>query len=187
MEAIDGSDVAVAAREAMERAAATVRAHMSPWIRSKIAFAVLAEALTRFRDRAQGPMLLAASSYFHRMTRGEFVRLLSDDSGTVPALVAERSSGSQIRAEVMSDGTADQLHLALRLAAIDIRRSAGIDLPLVLDDVLMTSDEDRTGATLEALADFARGNQVVVFTHHRHIVDIAVEHVAGDTLTIVPL
>jgi len=187
LEAIDGSDVASAAREAMERAAASVRSHMSPWIRSRIAHAVLAEALTRFRDRAQGPMLLAASGYFHRMTRGEFVRLLSDDSGAVPSLVAERSNGSRIRAEVMSDGTADQLHLALRLAAVDIRRSAGIDLPLVLDDVLMTSDEERTGATLEALADFARENQVIVFTHHRHIVDVAVEHVTGDTLTLVPL
>jgi len=54
LEAVDGSDTAVAAREAMERAASSVRANMSPWIRSKMAYALLAEALKRFRDRAQG-------------------------------------------------------------------------------------------------------------------------------------
>jgi uncharacterized protein YhaN len=37
------------------------------------------------------------------------------------------------------------------------------------------------------LADFARGNQVIVFTHHRHIADVAVKHVPGETLSLVPL
>ncbi|MEO8937885.1 MAG: AAA family ATPase [Burkholderiaceae bacterium] len=187
LEAVDGSDTAAAAREAMERAAASVRANMSPWIRSKLAHALLSEALRRFRDRAQGPMLHAASGYFARMTRGEFVRLHSDDSGKEPVLIAERSSGPRIRVEAMSEGTLDQLYLALRLAALDVRRAAGVDLPVILDDVLMTSDDDRSGVMLEALADFAHDSQVIVFTHHRHIVDIAVRHVPHEVLVLVPL
>jgi exonuclease SbcC len=187
LEAIDGSDIAVTARDGMERAASSVRTNMPPWIRSKIAFALLSEALRRFRDRAQGPMLKAASEYFERMTRGEFVRLHSDDLGKEPVLIAQRNSGSRIRVEEMSEGTLDQLYLALRLAALDVRRAAGVDLPLILDDVLMTSDEDRSGAILAALADFARGNQVLVFTHHRHIADVAGQCVSPETLTLVPL
>ena len=187
LEAIDGSDTAAAAREAMERAGASVRANMPPWVRSKIAHALLGEALKRFRDRAQGPMLKAASGYFERMTRGAFVRLLSDDSGKEPVLIAERGSGPRIRVEEMSEGTLDQLYLALRLAALDIRRTAGVDLPVILDDVLMTSDEDRSGAMLEALAEFARENQVMVFTHHRHIAEVAVRHVSAETLALVAL
>ena len=187
LEAIDGSDTAVAAREDMERAAASVRANMSPWIRSRLAHALLAEALKRFRDRAQGPMLTAASSYFSRMTRGELVRLISDDSDKEPALIAERSNGSRIRVEEMSEGTLDQLYLALRLAALDLRRAAGVDLPVILDDVLMTSDEDRSGSILEALADFAGENQVLVFTHHRHMVELAQRHVPAEHLALVPL
>ena len=132
-------------------------------------------------------MLNAASGYFARMTRGEFVRLHSDDSGKEPVLVAERSSGLRIRVEAMSEGTLDQLYLALRLAALDVRRAAGVDLPVILDDVLMTSDEDRSGAMLEALADFARDSQVIVFTHHRHIADIAAKHVPHEALMLVPL
>src|SRR5690606_32733871 len=105
--------------------------------------------------RAQGPMLTAASAYFSRMTRGELVRLTSDDSGQEPVLVAERRSGARIGVDDMSEGTLDQLYLALRLAALDLRRAAGVDLPVILDDVLMTSDDQRSGAIFEALADFA--------------------------------
>ena len=187
LEAVDASDAAAAARDAMERAASGVRANMGPWIRTKIAHALLSEALKRFRDRAQGPMLTAASRYFERMTRGEFVRLVSDDSGKEPVLIAQRSRGARVRVEEMSEGTLDQLYLALRLAALDVRRSAGVDLPVVLDDVLMTSDEDRSGAMLEALAEFARENQVIVFTHHRHIVDVAVQSVPAEKLALVTL
>ena len=191
LEAVDGSDIAANAREGMEQAAARVRADMAPWIRSRLAHALLAEALKRFRDRAQGPMLQAATTYFGAMTHGEFDRLLSDDSGKEPALVAQRRNGTRIRVEEMSEGTLDQLYLALRLAALDIRRSAGVDLPVVFDDVLMTSDEGRSGAMLQALSAFSRGmhgtpgSQVIVFTHHRHLVEVAQRHVAAEGLAVV--
>lgn len=187
LELVDSSDAAIAAHEAMERAASTVCSNMAPWIRSKIAHALLTEALRRFRDQAQGPMLKAASAYFERMTRQEFVRLLGDDSGKEPVLLAERHNGSRIHVEEMSEGTRDQLYLALRLAALDVRRAAGVDLPVIFDDVLMTSDEDRSGAILEALADFGRENQVIVFTHHRHIADVATKHVPSQLLTLAVL
>jgi len=187
LEAIDGSDATVQAREAMERAAASVRANMSPWIRSRLAHGLLAESLKRFRERAQGPMLNSASAYLSRMTRGELVRLLSDDAGKEPTLIAERRSGSNVRVEEMSEGTLDQLYLALRLAALDLRRAAGVDLPTIFDDVLMTSDDERSGAILEALTDFARDSQVVLFTHHRHLVDLAQRHVPAEHLTLVTI
>jgi uncharacterized protein YhaN len=60
-----------------------------------------------------------------RMTRGEFVRLLSDDSGKEPILIAQRKSGSRICVEEMSEGTLDQLYLALRLAAKSVFKSRG--------------------------------------------------------------
>jgi exonuclease SbcC len=185
--AIDGADTAIAAREAMERAAASVRSNMSPWIRSRVAHELLAEALKRFRNRAQGPMLKSASGYFERMTAGEFVRLISDDADNHPALVAERQNGSQLRVDGMSEGTRDQLYLALRLAALELRRAAGVDLPVILDDVLMTSDDHRAGLMLQALADFSGQSQVIVFTHHRHLAEIAQRNVSENVLAVVSL
>lgn len=187
LQAIDSTDAAAAAREGMEQAAATIRTNIGPWIRSRLAHRLLQEALQRFRDRAQGPMLKAASTLFARMTDGEFVRLISDDTGTTPILLAQRGDESRIGVEAMSEGTRDQLYLALRLAALEIRREAGIDLPVVLDDVLMTSDDDRAGLMLEALANFSKGSQVLVFTHHKHLLDLACRKVAEGVLRTVSL
>ena len=41
----------------------------------------------------------------------------------------------------MSEGTRDQLYLALRLAALKLQRDPGVNLPVILDDVLMASDD----------------------------------------------
>lgn len=187
LEAIDGSDAAAAAREAMERAAAAVRTSLPIWLRTRLAHGLLTESLRRFRQRAQGPMLSGASAYFAGMTEGGFVRLLSDEDDERPVLLAQRANGANLRVQALSEGTRDQLYLALRLAALDVRRAAGVALPVVLDDILMTSDDRRTAAMIGTLASFARTNQVFVFTHHRHVVDIAVRTVGGDALTVVDL
>lgn len=187
LDEVDGADTAAVARERMERDAAAVRLSMAPWTRSRLAYALLDEALKRFRERAQGPMLLAASRYFQQMTDGQFVRLVSDDSDAKPVLLAQRANGSQVRVDGLSEGTRDQLYLALRLAALEIRREAGYDLPVVLDDVLMTSDDGRAGLALRAIAEFSKGHQVILFTHHAHLIDVAERTVPGRVLQVVGL
>ncbi len=173
LEAIDTSDRAAAAREAMESAAARFRAAIRPWARLRLAHALLKESLNRFRERAQAPMVAAASTYFSLMTGGRYQRLVADEADDKPVLRAERADGVRIGVEAMSDGTADQLYLALRLAALDLRRASHPHMPLVLDDVLITSDDERAANVLRALARFAKGGQVMIFTHHRHLIDVA--------------
>lgn len=184
---VDSSDIAARAHEAMAQAAAQIEAHVRPWMRLRLAHALLNEARLRFRERAQAPMLRAAERYFEHMTGGEFVRLYPDDSVDQPVLLAQRRNGESIDVEAMSEGTRDQLFLALRLAALDVRREAGVELPVVLDDVLMTSDDRRAGLMLEALARFACNGQVIVFTHHRHLLDVAARHVDSRQLHVVEL
>ena len=70
-------DRAALAREAMESAAARYRSAIRPWARLKLARALLQEALNRFRERAQAPMVSAASVYFSLMTGGAYARLYS--------------------------------------------------------------------------------------------------------------
>ncbi|MGP1678128.1 MAG: AAA family ATPase [Burkholderiales bacterium] len=173
LESVDTSDRAAAAREAMESAAARLRASIRPWARLKLAHALLKESLNRFRERAQAPMVAAASTYFSLMTAGRYQRLVADEADDKPVLRAERADGVRIGVEAMSDGTADQLYLALRLAALDLRRASHPHMPLVLDDVLITSDDERAANILRALARFAEGGQVMIFTHHRHLIDVA--------------
>ena len=71
------------------------------------------------------------------------------------------------------------MYLALRLAALEHGHEQQVDgravepLPLILDDGLVHFDDDRTRAMLEVLADVAARMQVIVFTHHRSVVEIA--------------
>ena len=127
----------------------------------------------RFRERAQAPMVAAASTYFSLMTGGRYVRLEADEEGEKPVLRAVQADGAKKGIEAMSDGTSDQLYLALRLAALDLRRASHPHMPLVLDDVLITSDDERAANILRALARFAEGGQVMIFTHHHHLIDVA--------------
>ena len=73
----------------------------------------------------------------------------------------------------MSEGTADPLYLALRLAALELRRSSHPQMPLILDDALVTSDDERAANILQALSRFSEHGQVMIFTHHGHLIDVA--------------
>jgi uncharacterized protein YhaN len=171
--AIDSSDLAAREREHMEAALARYRGAIHPWARLKLARALLQQAVNRFRERAQAPMVATASRYFALMTNNRYPRLVTDETRENPTLLAMREDGKQIGVEAMSEGTRDQLFLALRLAALDLRNSSHPPMPLILDDVLVTSDDERAANVLRALALFASDHQVMLFTHHQHIVALA--------------
>lgn len=187
LDAIDAADTAAAAADAMARAEASVRQAVPLQRRSRLAHALLQDAVRRFKERSQGPMLSAASRYFARLTGGEFEGLQHDDADAATVIVARRPNGATVGVEALSEGTRDQLYLALRLAALALQRARGIDLPVILDDVLMTSDDRRATHILQALAEFATGGQVIVFTHHAHLCDVARQAVGPERLAVVEL
>ncbi|MBK7366113.1 MAG: AAA family ATPase [Nitrosomonas sp.] len=187
LDSIDSSDAAASASDAMARAIATVRNTLPLQIRTRLAHALLQEAVNRFRERSQAPMLKSASGYFAQITGGEFEGLINDDSNNTPVIAAKRPGGASLSVEAMSEGTRDQLYLALRMAALKLQRERGVDLPVILDDVLMASDDVRAGCIFKALADFSTSGQVIVFTHHHHLCDVARKNVVHDAIALVEL
>jgi len=75
----------------------------------------------------------------------------------------------------MSEGTTDQLFLALRIAALEQSVDAGVRLPFLADDLFVNFDDDRSRAGFRVLADLSRSTQVLFFTHHEHLAAIAKE------------
>ena len=73
----------------------------------------------------------------------------------------------------MSSGTRDQLYLALRLATLKWRLETSEAMPFIVDDILINFDDDRSKATLKVLSELSEKNQVILFTHHRQIVETA--------------
>ena len=77
------------------------------------------------------------------------------------------------RSAGMSEGTADQLYLALRLAAIERHLESGPAVPVIVDDILVQFDDERAGAAFDALAKLGAKTQVLLFTHHKHLLELA--------------
>ena len=46
-------------------------------------------------------------------------------------------------------------------------------MPFIVDDILINFDDDRSRATLKVLNELSERNQVILFTHHRQIVEEA--------------
>ena len=73
----------------------------------------------------------------------------------------------------MSDGSRDQLYLSLRLATLEQHLGKGEPMPFVVDDILIGFDDKRTRVCLEVLSELARRTQVLLFTHHRRVTELA--------------
>ena len=120
------------------------------------------------------------SHYFSALTSGLYsgVAAQLDDKGK-PQLVALRvienspATFTEVHTSGLSEGTADQLYLALRLAAIDLHLDKHPAIPLILDDLLITFDDQRTRALLPVLAELSKKTQILIFTHHSHLNELA--------------
>jgi len=55
-------------------------------------------------------------------------------------------------------------------------------MPIIVDDILVNFDDARAAATLRCLAKLSRRTQVLLFTHHAHVVAIAKTHVPSEVL-----
>ncbi len=100
-----------------------------------------------------------AQEIFGQLTGGRYDRLQLQQDLSVNAAAAEDVA---IRsAQWRSEGTIDQLYLALRLA---VARELTADAPLVLDDALVRFDDTRHTAAMEILRQEAESKQVILFT-----------------------
>ena len=143
------------------------------------------DVIERYRAEHQDPLLEKASRYFKNITLGSFRELRTDvnDQGR-PILIGVRPDGAWLKVEAMSDGTRDQLYLALRLATLDWRLESSEAMPFIVDDIMINFDDERSRATLHSLSALAEKNQIILFTHHRRITEIAETLDAGERVFI---
>jgi len=174
---IDGKDAAAEAEAQRQEALAAMAEATERFITVFVAGRLLRWVVERFRAERQDPLLLRASAVFRRLTVGSFEELSVDFDGDVPQLYGRRADHTQVGVDGMSEGTRDQLYLALRLAAIELHLDRVPPLPFIADDLFVNFDDGRAAAGLQALAELARRTQVIFLTHHRHLAEIAQEAV----------
>ena len=185
-DALDGTDQGARAEAQRQEAIAAMADAAERYLRLQTAARLLKWSIDKFRETKQGPMLSKASTIFNGLTMASFSRLLVDSEGETPRLFGVRPSGEQVDVTGMSEGSRDQLYLALRLAALELQVEQGFSMPLIADDLFINFDDRRTAAGLKVLGDLSRNMQVVFLTHHDHLVPLAKE-VLGADLNVVQL
>lgn len=158
----------------LSAAVADARSLALSYARARAAALVVEREIDAYKQRHQGPILSRAAELFRALTLGSFAGLTTgygaDDQSTLRCV---REGGREVDVEGLSDGTRDQLYLALRLASLERFAVHAEPLPLVLDDAFVHFDDDRARAALLALAGLSSAVQVLLFTHHDRLVTIA--------------
>jgi hypothetical protein len=179
-----------------ERAAASLRGELSA-LRARIpdvaeADEALAAARTEL-DRVQGlagvldetaRILRAAEERVHRnlapmladavrrwlpaVSEGAYTDV-SVDPADLRVTVKESSSGRWREAQLLSEGTREQVYLLLRVAMAQHLVTPGEVAPLLLDEVTVQSDAGRRRALLEMLLALSRERQVILFSHDEQV------------------
>lgn len=181
----DGSQATAAqmAQEAENRLAQVDRLWQE-YVRAALARKLLERGIEIFRGQTESLILGRASEIFARLTLHRYRELTVEYEETTPYLYALAADGSSRRISQLSDGTRDQLHLALRLSFVEHYMAAEGPLPLIMDDILVHFDDERAAATLEVLRELSAHTQVIYFTHHKHIAALMLRLAGADAVRL---
>ena len=181
---MDGSAKAAELAEETQMLLGRLETDVEQYARLKLATTLLSQAIERYREKHQAPVLKRATELFAQLTVGSFqgIRVEYDEQGR-PVLVGVRPGGKEIvGVEGLSDGSADQLYFALRLAGLEEYLEKNEPIPFIVDDILIRFDDHRATAALQVLGELSRSTQVIFFTHHQHLLELAETNVDGALL-----
>src|SRR5690606_4249027 len=109
--AISGSDEAARAEAMRQEALADMGEVAERYVHVYAQQRLLEHITERYRERSQGPLLARAGQLFSALTLGAYAGLEID--GDVATLLARRADARLVPLGGLSDGTRDQLYLAL--------------------------------------------------------------------------
>ncbi|MBL8816906.1 MAG: AAA family ATPase [Planctomyces sp.] len=138
------------------------------WVALEIEQDAVVKIRRQFEQENISGTLVTASLYMHRMTSGRYHRIwapLGEDF-----LCIDDEYGQTFRVEQLSGGTREQLFLSIRFALVREFARRGVELPIVMDDLFVNFDQERTEAAADCLIELAAsGQQVLFFTCHEHL------------------
>ncbi|BCP52001.1 hypothetical protein K32_06180 [Kaistia sp. 32K] len=173
LQALERRDGAASAAQDEQDAVAEIAEAVERFSRDHVAARLLSAAIERYRAEHQNPIVERASHAFEMLTGGDWSGIGIDYDEDPPRLAALRD-GRLLGPDALSEGTRDQLFLALRIAAIEEHARRATPLPFIADDLFITFDEKRTENGFRLLGELGAFTQVIVFTHHLYVAERAV-------------
>ena len=173
-EAATATDLSESVRS-QEGAAATFAHLLDDYLVLSLAEQMLAQSVAAVEAKAGSNGVSRIATAFARVTNGDYT--IEGEEGpegkTILVAIERKWPNEKKSLAQLSEGTRDQLYLALRIVAIEDHARAAAPLPFVADDILQTFDDSRALAALHALLDLSRHTQIIVLTHHPHVAVLA--------------
>ena len=152
--------------------------HCGHWIKTRIAAAMIDEAIAKYESTRQPNVIRAAENIFASVTSNRYRNIVkpvdSDD------LLIQDEAGKRMRTLEMSRGTREQLYFAMRLGLIEEYETRSESMPIIMDDILVNFDDERGPLAIETLQDFAKDRQIIVLTCHKGSLQIYREFVVNE-------
>ncbi|MES1928848.1 hypothetical protein SADO_06327 [Salinisphaera dokdonensis CL-ES53] len=183
-ESVGGDDAYAVAASERSQAIADMREAAEAYARVGTASILLRWAAQRYRLEKLQPLITRAGEIFSTLTLGSFDKLVPVFEDEEMHIAGRRSDGEAVRVQAMSEGTQDQMFLALRLASLEEYLERGTVLPFVADDLFVNFDDERALAGLRVLVELSKKTQVLFFTHHQHLCDLARQVTESDRCVI---
>lgn len=150
----------------MEKKQAQLQSFREEYDAIQMAISTLSDINTRLQNRFSPELGRRAAEIFSGITGGRYNTVLLSRELQMQAQGTEESTAHA--STLLSQGTVDQLYLAVRLALCDMVLPAAPSVPLVLDDALLRFDDQRLHAALDYLVQEGQKRQIILFTcQHR--------------------
>ncbi len=136
-----------------------------------LAMSVLSESFAEVRRSYGGVLDSKTEKIFSGITGGNYNGISISKSFDISVQKADTFGSFQ--SAYLSSGTLDQAYLSLRLALSELMTDSNGALPIMLDDSLAQFDDKRTALAIDYLKEYSKNNQIIMFTCHKYISDVA--------------
>ena len=137
-----------------------------------LAMNALTESFAEVRRSYGSALNSKTAEIFKGITGGKYKAISVSKSFDIAVEKADSFGSYEIG--YLSSGTADQAYLSLRLALSEFMGDTNGALPIMLDDSLAQFDDNRQKTAIKFLKDYSDKNQVIMFTCHKSVTDIAI-------------
>lgn len=123
-----------------------------------------------YREEHQPDIHKRTGHYFEKITKSKYSKVYNDELVGKTALMVRQGDEERAAEDALSQGTRDQLYLALRLALAEELDKEKTIMPLFLDELFVNWDMLRLEAGLSLIREIAVDRQVILLTCHEWMV-----------------
>ncbi|RIW30932.1 hypothetical protein D3H55_16240 [Bacillus salacetis] len=137
------------------------------WLKYSLARSALQKTIEDYKKEKLPKVIQTAEYYLGVLTNGEYAKIHSQQDSY---FTIQRKDGMMFTPDELSQGTKEQVYIALRFALVLILKDA-YPMPVIIDDGFVNFDEKRTEAVMKLLEQLKDEVQILFFTCHPHILE----------------